>query len=377
MEETNDVSAEQPTRRFLGWFPMLDRDGRLELIERAQTGARSDVDFYFMMALATTLASLGLLQDSTAVVIGAMLVAPLMGPLVAAGLALVQGNARLFRTGAGVTCFGVGLGFVVSLVVGLLNPGFEPAMEVEARGAPDVLDLGIALASGMAAAYATGRHKAGETLAGVAIAAALVPPLAVVGIALTNSRPAIAANATVLLVTNLVAIILGAALVFRMLGVHESLRGEGTPTSARRATMLLVLCAVLLIAPPVYHALEIRRMGLARPLLYPVAPRVRFAVKEFVEPWPEVNLILMGRTSVEPETGIAILLSVSGKLPDGFEEDFRQVVLEACGEASTVRLFRLRALREGVPVRQGTVVTSETQSPQDALGWASGGSNAG
>ncbi|MHC4787194.1 MAG: DUF389 domain-containing protein [Planctomycetota bacterium] len=351
MQETNALSSERPSRRFLEWFPRLDRDGRLELLERAETGARGDVDFYFMMALAATLASLGLLQDSTAVVIGAMLVAPLMGPLVAAGLALVQGNARLFRTGVGVTCFGVGLGFAISLLVGALNPGFEPAMEIEARGEPDVLDLGIALASGMAAAYASARHKAGATLAGVAIAAALVPPLTVIGIALTNDRPYIAGNAAVLLVTNLVAIILGAALVFRMLGVHESLRGEGAPTWARRATMLLVLCAALLIAPLVHHALEIRRMGSARPLLYPVAPRVRYAVKEFVEPWPEVNLILMGRTSVEPETGIAILLSVTGQLPLEFEEQLRQVVLESCGEASTVRLFLLRAAREGAPGR--------------------------
>ncbi len=98
-----------------------------------------------------------------------------------------------------------------------------------------------------------------------------------------------------------------------------------------------------------YHVLEIRRIGTARPLLYPVAPRVRYAVKEFVEPWSEVNLILMGRTSVEPETGIAILLSVSGQLPDEFEDELRQVVLEACGEASTVRLFLLRDARDGAP----------------------------
>jgi uncharacterized hydrophobic protein (TIGR00271 family) len=299
--------------------------------------------------LAAALASLGLLQDSTAVVIGAMLVAPLMGPLVAAGLALVQGNARLFRTGVGVTFLGLGLGFVVSLVVGVANPGFEPAMEIEARGAPDVLDLGIALASGMAAAYAMGRPRVAATLAGVAIAAALVPPLAVVGIALTNSRLFIAGNAAILLITNLVAIILGAALVFRLLGVHEALRGEGAPAWARRVTMLLILCAVLLIAPLVHHALEVRRIGLARPLLYPVAPRVREAVRAFVEPFPAADLILMGRASVEPETGIAILLSVKGPLPPDFEERLQQVVERTSGHGSTVRLFLLRSAREGLP----------------------------
>ena len=176
MTETTDTSSGRWSQRLLGSFPRLDREGRLELLERIEAGARGDTDFVVMMALAATLASLGLLEDSTAVVIGAMLVAPLMGPLVAAGLALVQGNARLFRTGVGVTSLGLGLGFAISLVVGVLNPGFEPAMEIEARGAPDVLDLGIALASGMAAAYAMGRPKLAVTLAGVAIAAVLASP---------------------------------------------------------------------------------------------------------------------------------------------------------------------------------------------------------
>ncbi len=222
-------------------------------------------------------------------------------------------------------------------------------MEIEARGAPDVLDLGIAIASGMAAAYAMGRPKVGATLAGVAIAAALVPPLAVVGIALTNNRLLIAGNAAILLVTNLVAIILGAAIVFRLLGVHESLRGAGAPAWARRVTMLLVLCALLLIAPLLLQALEIRREGAARPLLYPVAPRVREAVRSFMEPWQEVELIVMGRTSVEPEAGIAILLSMSGQLPQDFEGQLRQVVQQSRGHKSIVRIFLLRAGRMAEP----------------------------
>jgi len=352
MNEITDIPSGRWSQRLLGWFPRLDRDGRLELLERVEAGARGDADFVVMMALAATLASLGLLEDSTAVVIGAMLVAPLMSPLVAAGLALVQGNARLFRKGVAVTSLGLGLGFAVSLLVGALNPGFEPAMEIEARGAPDVLDLGIALASGMAAAYAMGRPKVTATLAGVAIAAALVPPLAVVGIALTNSRPVIAGNAAILLITNLVAIILGAALVFRLLGIHESLRGEGAPTWARRATMLLVLCTVLLVAPLVLQALEVRRVGTDRPLMYPVAPRVRQAVREYVEPWPEADVILMGRTSVEPESGIAILLSVSAELPVEFEDQLRQVVQEIRGKEAVVRLFLLRSAREIAPGRR-------------------------
>lgn len=76
-----------------------------------------------------------------------------MGPLLAAGFALAQGNLRLFREALGVSALGIFIGLAASLFIGALNPGFEPSMEIEARGDPDVLDLLIALASGMVAAY--------------------------------------------------------------------------------------------------------------------------------------------------------------------------------------------------------------------------------
>jgi uncharacterized hydrophobic protein (TIGR00271 family) len=205
MSEALDEAANAGWLERTVGFPRLDREERLELKERLEAGARSDWDYLMMMGLAAVLASLGLLQGSTAVVIGAMLVAPLMGPLVAAGLALVQGNVRLFQTGLSSTAIGLGVGLGVSLLAGAINPGYEPSLEIEARGQPDIFDLVIALASGMAAAYASGRPKVAATLAGVAIAAALVPPLAVIGLALTNARPFIAAYASILLLTNLVA----------------------------------------------------------------------------------------------------------------------------------------------------------------------------
>ena len=88
----------RPLEQEAGWFPKLGREERVDLSERIRDGAEGGVDFLVMMVLASTLASLGLLQGSTAVVIGAMLVAPLMGPLIGAGLALVQGNLKLFRS---------------------------------------------------------------------------------------------------------------------------------------------------------------------------------------------------------------------------------------------------------------------------------------
>ena len=337
---------------ILGVFPALERAERLDLVHQLEEGSKVNIDFIMMMVLSTSLASLGLLADSTAVVIGAMLVAPLVGPLVAAGHSLVQANLSLFRKSLGVAAIGLGIGFVASLIFGALNPGFEPTLEIEARGKPDLLDLGIAFFSGMTAAYATGRSNVVTTIAGVAIAAALVPPLAVVGIALTHGSPAISVNAAILLITNLVAIILGAAIVFRLFKVHISRHGAGMPNWVRRATMLLFLSIALLIIPLLHQMIEGRRTGQNRPLEYQVAPQVREAVKDFLSNWPEVELITQGRNSVEPEAGITIILLSKEILPPEFEQGLTSVVHKARGGEPIVRIFPLLSARQHAPGNQ-------------------------
>jgi uncharacterized hydrophobic protein (TIGR00271 family) len=329
-------------QRIYDLFPTLERGERKQLVERIAIGADGGIDYIVMMLLAATLASLGLLQGSTAVVIGAMLVAPLMGPLVAAGLALAQGNSSLFRSALSVCGTGILLGLGASLFFGVINPGFEASMEIEARGNPDVLDLFIALASGMVAAYAMGRPNVSGTLAGVAIAAALLPPLAVVGIALTNDELTIAANAAILFATNLVAIILGAALIFRLLGMHVASSEAGEPRWVRRATMVFTLLAVILAAPLLLNVLEKGREGQARPAIYPVSADVRNAVWEYIDSHPDLKMILMARHSVEPNTGITLMITTAGPLNSNVKEELIQIVRTARGDKNAlVRVFTI------------------------------------
>lgn len=348
-DDTPKTTGPRWGERLFAGFPTLQRDGRIELSDRIELGAQGGVDYVVMMLLSSSLASLGLIEGATSVVIGAMLVAPLMGPLIGAGLALIQGNLRLFRKSIGVTLIGIGIGLAVSMFIGLINPGFEPSLEIEARGTPDLFDLAIAFASGMAAAYASGRPNVAGTLAGVAIAAALVPPLAVVGIAFTNGLPWLAGNAAILLVTNLVAIILGAAIIFRLFGVQTAPRQPTSATWSRKATLSLALVAILLAAPLFIQMIEKRRVGLAKPLNYPVAPKVRAATNEYLSNWPAVHLMFMGRSSVEPEAGITILLSSGHKTTYEFEEELRKVVKEAHGRDPVVRVFALYSAQRGLP----------------------------
>jgi len=330
--------------RFYNLFPTLERSERKQLVERIAVGAEGGVDFIMMMLLASTLASLGLLEGSTAVVIGAMLVAPLMGPLVAAGFALTQGNLRLFRDAIAVCGLGIAIGLGAALFFGAVNPGFEPSMEIEARGNPDVLDLIIALASGMVAAYAMGRPNLAGTIAGVAIAAALLPPLAVIGIGLTNDRLFVAGNAAILFATNLVAIILGASLVFRLLGLHVALGSESAaPRWVRRVTLTLALLTVILAMPLFINVLEKSRSGQMRPANYPVSVDVRRAVRHYLEQHPSLRMIEMARQSIAPEAGITVVLTTTDALPAGITDELTQVIRNARRDKNAiVRVFILQ-----------------------------------
>jgi uncharacterized hydrophobic protein (TIGR00271 family) len=328
-------------------LPTLERSDRKAVSEQVEAGAHGGIDYVVMMVLSSGLASLGLLEDSTAVVIGAMLVAPLMGPLIGAGLALTQGNLILYRNSIGVALLGLLVGLIVSLVIGLLNPGFEPSLEIEARGSPDILDLGVAVLSGFVAAYALGRPGLANTLAGVAIAAALVPPLCVVGIGLTNDQPGVAINSAILLLTNLVAIILSAAAAFSLLGIRDSGKTKGGAKHWKRTAFLtLLMLSIVLLLPLLANVAEQKRRGVNKPLTYPVAAHVQEAVESYLDTVSGVTLIMIARSSVEPSSAVSILLAAPGEAPAGLKAELTRLVHEARGDDPIVRVLVLREVLE-------------------------------
>lgn len=229
------VSAGAPIKgRFAGavestldrLVPQINRDNRIALVERLQSNSNWNFDFIALMVLATTIAAIGLVQNSAAVVIGAMLVAPLMTPLLGLGLALVQGNVKLLKISFRSVGFGILIALLVAaLVGGLVNLGdfgFDlPSNEMEARGGPTILDFFVAFASGLAAAYASSRPGLLAALPGVAIAAALVPPIATSGLALSLGELILFRNALLLFGVNMCTIILASALSFWMVGFRS------------------------------------------------------------------------------------------------------------------------------------------------------------
>ena len=254
-------------RRFSGgvgnWFsrvwwqsthflPSLSLEERTDVYKQIRRGARPKIDFFMMIALAAGIATLGLMANSPAVIIGAMLVAPLMSAIMGLGMGVIQGDLRLLRLSSIATFNGVLLALGMGVLFGILLP--EPASdtipsEILGRTAPTLFDLGVALVSGLAGAYALSRKDVSSSLPGVAIAAALVPPLAVAGIGLAWQEWVYAGGAFLLFTTNLIAITAASALIFFILGFRPTMRKERTNVFIRSliaSSLLLVIIATIL-----------------------------------------------------------------------------------------------------------------------------------
>ncbi|MCP4452602.1 MAG: DUF389 domain-containing protein, partial [Planctomycetes bacterium] len=165
-----------------------------------------------MIGLSAAIASLGLILDSGAIVIGAMLVAPLMSAIVGMGMAIIQGDLRFLLQTLRASLLGAAIAILTGFFFGLINFQDDTTHQILQRTEPSSLDLVVALISGVAAAYALCRNNVSNSLPGVAIAVALVPPLATVGVCLSIGLWGLAWGGFKLFLCNMVAIVFASAL---------------------------------------------------------------------------------------------------------------------------------------------------------------------
>jgi uncharacterized hydrophobic protein (TIGR00271 family) len=239
------------SRHLLDWvsarLPHLAAEERIEAYKAIRSAARPDVEYFVMTALAAGIAGLGLLLNSPAVIVGAMLVAPLMAAIAGLGMGMVMGDMRMVRLAAGATTRGTLLAVAVGVLAGYLGFAREPTAEMLSRAQPTLLDLGVALISGAAGAYALCRKDVSAALPGVAIAAALVPPLATVGISLAQANWTVAGGAFLLFTTNLIAISAASAVVFLLFGFRPP-GGTVRISVLRRGVVGTALLLALVVA---------------------------------------------------------------------------------------------------------------------------------
>ena len=215
-----------------------------ELFQILREDSKINTSYLVLMVLSTLLATFGLFANSAAVIIGAMLIAPLMVPIVSVSMGLLRADTEMIKNSLLKILAGIFVAILASSILKFLLPDSEITTEMIGRINPTLLDLGVAIISGVAAAYSKSFKEIAQNLAGVAIAVALVPPLAVAGIGLGYGDIDIFLGAFLLFFTNLVGIIIAAIITFQLLGFSNVVKSK--------KSVIFIFLLLLAISYPLY-----------------------------------------------------------------------------------------------------------------------------
>ena len=294
----------------------------------AEAAYRRSVEAYFvLLALAALIATFGLLEDSVAAIIGAMIVAPLGGAIMALAGALVTGRSRwqvicLLQVIVGALMV-IAIGFVIAWI--LPNP-LTLTPSLEARTSPGLLDLGVALAAGAAGAYVAARRTGADALPGVAIAVSLVPPLATVGICLALGRIDDAGGALLLFLTNFSAIVVVAVVIFVGFGAAPGREMLKERHRLRNGFIVATVALVLIVIPLAWHGIEqiqdVIRTTEGDPIVVGWIGGRNFSVTAWSVQGDHVTLGLSGPDSPPEAATLAASLAAAYHAPVQLEIDY-------------------------------------------------------
>jgi uncharacterized hydrophobic protein (TIGR00271 family) len=216
----------------------------MSVFETLAIGAAPTREYYVLTILSCIIATMGLIQGSAAVIIGAMIVAPLMTPILAFSLGVVWGDLFLIRISVASILKGVFWAILISSAIAYLVPLPKLSPEIMARTTPSLFDVAVAIASGLVGAYGNANKKISNSLVGIAIAVALMPPLCTIGIGIGKMSMEVAGGATLLFLINLICISLSGAVVFWIMKVQPASAEQSEVT--RRAMSQIVVSVIIL-----------------------------------------------------------------------------------------------------------------------------------
>ncbi|MBO6514756.1 MAG: TIGR00341 family protein [Phycisphaerales bacterium] len=219
--EDEPTPDKESDTQHTGWKTRFGRVSREELQEDIQDSAKITPVYLSMVSLATIVACVGLLKDSAPIIIGAMVIAPLLGPNTALALGTTLGDLSMIKNAIKSNIVGLGIAIIISIAYGYFGVTDDITNEIITRTKVDTADIVLALASGAAGvvAFTTG---ASAVLVGVMVAVALLPPTATCGMLIGSGQHAEAAGAAVLAATNIVCINLSSAAILIAQGVRPT-----------------------------------------------------------------------------------------------------------------------------------------------------------
>ena len=335
------------TNRYFGGrrvSPMALKHMRDSLMDDSELNR----DYVVMTIGACIIATLGLLSNSAAVIIGAMLAAPLMLPIRAMAFGFLEGDITLVKEGIKALAVGTAIAIALYVALGLMLGLSEYGSEVWARSEPTLLDLGIAITAGGISGFAKVQPKISNTLAGTAIAVALMPPVCVIGLGLAQGKMALSQGATLLYVTNLIGITLACMLAYW-------LPGYAPFQKARKSLNFVLAISAVLVIPLALSLIELVRQNRAEDSVRDalVNGTVTFQRLELIDSninWrsqpPEVRLTVYSVEAVTPRQVALLEAYVTQRM----RRDFRLIF-----EVSEVR----EVTREEIQPASGEPVSEE------------------
>lgn len=209
---------EEVARKRLPWISHASTEEYKDLFTQLRENSRPSQNYVVLMTLSVILATFGIFANSSPVIIGAMILAPLMSPIISLSMGVLRQDPSLIKKSLVTVGLGLFIGYLFAIILTFITPINDMNIEITSRIKPNIIDLGIAVISGAAGAYAHSREEIAKTLAGVAISVALVPPLAVSGIGIAWLNWDVFFGAFLLVITNLTGMVLAGALTFLFTG---------------------------------------------------------------------------------------------------------------------------------------------------------------
>jgi len=308
-------TAKQMAGAPLPFFSHASEEDYRDLFTTLRDSANLSSSYLVLTVLSVLLALSGLYANSAPVIIGAMILAPLMAPIISLAMGLARTQATLIRSSMKTLLVGIAAGLACAVVAAWIMPLERVTPEMQARLSPTLLDLSVAVISGIAGAYAHAKEGIAKSLAGVAIAVALVPPLSVGGIGLGWGDWTMARGALLLFTTNLVGIALAASLTFLVLGF--------APFKLARKGLSITVVMMVLIAVP---------LGFAFHDLVEQSRIMKLVPEGQVElAGQEVDVrnvrVLVGRTPV-----VRVVLTSHQQLDERHVDELKKLIIERVGE---------------------------------------------
>ena len=206
---------------FVAQFRIIEEKDKAAVVRKLLESSTPSFDFFYLVGLSVTMATLGLLADSPSIVIGSMLIAPLLYPILGVALGLVMSNFEVLGRSMLTLIKSLIIALVLSVVATLLfGDGFVTS-EMAARLDPSFIHFMVAVVAGAAVSFALARPEWSETLPGIAISVALIPPLAVVGTGIAMLDMAVITGSVVMLLMNLFGIVFSAMVSFSLMNLYE------------------------------------------------------------------------------------------------------------------------------------------------------------